>query len=370
MRGWWKRGVRASLTAVMPAVRMPADNASMKNPIGHDPELRHAGALDDEMAESPDRREALGTLLKWGAAVGAGAVVAGAGRTLLESLRGRKTLPVLGLDGRVMTVDADALEVRAGSEPDHDARRGVPGRRWIMVIDLAKCDGCGKCMEGCAKMHFIPPGKQWIKMLLMPGDGRAAPYFFPQPCYQCDNPPCTKVCPVDATFKRDDGVVLVDNNRCIGCRFCMAACPYGARTFNWAPPADPPEAAERGYSPEWGYPRKVGTVEKCDFCPEMAATGKIPPCAQVCAMDAIYYGDENEDAVTCASGETLSLSKLLQDGGAYRHLEELGTKPRVYYLPPRNRMYKPPDPGEVLALSGGEGGHGGAPHAKCGEARP
>ena len=224
------------------------------------------------------------------------------------------------------------------------ARQGVPGRRWIMVIDLAKCDGCGSCIRACGKMHFIPPDRQWIKVLRMQDSEKTAPYFFPQPCYHCDNPPCTKVCPVDATFKRSDGVVLIDNERCIGCRFCMAACPYGARSFNWGPPQNPPQAVAKGYSPEHGYPRRIGTVEKCDFCPDMAEMGMLPPCVSGCPMGAMYYGDENEDAVTNSQGETQRLSKLLLDRSGYRQMEELGTKPRVYYLPPKNRMYAPPSP--------------------------
>lgn len=235
------------------------------------------------------------------------------------------------------------------SPASDDPRQGVPGRKWIMVIDLAKCDGCGHCMTACSKMHFVPPDRQWIKVLLMndvhlgPADEeKTAPYYFPQPCYHCDNPPCTKVCPVDATFKRSDGVVLIDNERCIGCRFCMAACPYGARSFNWGIPKDPPDAIAKGYSPEHGYPRKTGTVEKCDFCPDMAEMGMLPACTSGCPMGAIYYGDENEDAVTCSTGETQKLSQMLIDRGGYRHMEELGTKPRVYYLPPKNRIYAPP----------------------------
>jgi Fe-S-cluster-containing dehydrogenase component len=133
--------------------------------------------------------------------------------------------------------------------------------------------------------------------------------------------------------------VLIDNDRCIGCRFCMAACPYGARSFNWGHPHDPPEAAAEPYSPEQGFPRRIGTVEKCDFCPDMAAQGKLPACASGCPMGAIYYGDENEDAVTNSQGDTQRLSKLLVDRAAYRHLEELGTKPRVFYLPPANRQF-------------------------------
>lgn len=314
-----------------------------------------APPADDAAPRAPTRRELLGEWLVAGAAGAAVLMTPGAVGTLAGTIakKPRTLLPVLAADGRVLEVEADAVGAKPPPPSDPQARAGVRGRQWIMVIDLAKCDGCGKCMEGCRKMHFIPPGRQWLKVLLQPGEGDAAPYFFPQPCYHCDNPPCTKVCPVDATFKRQDGIVLVDNDRCIGCRFCMAACPYGARSFNWARPEDPPEAAARAYSPEWGYPRKVGTVEKCDFCPEMAAAGQLPPCTARCPMDAIYYGDENEDAVTCASGQTLQLSKLLTDGAAYRHLEELGTQPRVYYLPPRGRMYPPPKLG-----GGPEDGHG------------
>jgi len=221
-------------------------------------------------------------------------------------------------------------------------RVGIPGRKFVMVFDLAKCDGCAKCTAACSKMHFVPPDRQWIKVLRMQDAENTAPYFFPQPCFHCDNPPCTKVCPVDATFKRQDGIVLIDNERCIGCRFCMAACPYGARSFNWARPNDPPEALAEGYSPEYGFPRRVGTVEKCDFCPDMAARGELPACAAGCPMGVIYYGDENEDAVTNANGDTQRLSKMLVDHGGYRQFEELGTKPRVYYLPPTNRQFPVP----------------------------
>jgi molybdopterin-containing oxidoreductase family iron-sulfur binding subunit len=225
---------------------------------------------------------------------------------------------------------------------DPAARVGVPYRKWVMVIDLAKCDGCGKCIESCSKMHFVPGDRQWIKVLRMKDAEHTAPYFFPQPCYHCDNPPCTKVCPVDATFKREDGSVLIDNERCIGCRFCMAACPYGARSFNWGHPSEPAEATSQPYSPEQGFPRRVGTVEKCDFCTDMAARGELPGCVSGCPMGAIYYGDQNEDAVTNSLGQTARLSRLVLDNSGYRHLEELGTQPRVYYLPPKNRSFPAP----------------------------
>jgi molybdopterin-containing oxidoreductase family iron-sulfur binding subunit len=201
-------------------------------------------------------------------------------------------------------------------------------------------------MDGCGKMHFLPPDRKWIKVLRMKDSENAAPYFMPQPCFHCDNPPCTKVCPVDATFKRSDGLVLVDNERCIGCRFCMAGCPYSVRVFNWGHPADPPEANSAPYSPEWGFPRRVGTVEKCDWCPEHTKQGKLPACAAVCPMGAIYFGDQNEDAVTNGLGDTVRLAQLLRDNAAYRPMEELGTEPRLYYLPPKSRIYPAPGEGE------------------------
>ena len=159
--------------------------------------------------------------------------------------------PALTVDHRLAHRGGDAHAQGGGPLPADRlaARKGIPGRKFVMVIDLAKCDGCGACQTACSKMHFIPPTRQYIKVLRMQDSEYTAPYFFPQPCFQCDNPPCTKVCPVDATFKRDDGIVLIDNERCIGCRFCMAACPYGARSFNWEKPSDPPGAAAQPIRP-------------------------------------------------------------------------------------------------------------------------
>ena len=225
---------------------------------------------------------------------------------------------------------------------DPSVRIGVPGRKWVMVIDLATCDGCGACTKACNKMHNAPEGRAWIKVFKVQDSPNTAPYWFPRPCFQCDDPPCTKVCPVDATFKRQDGVVLIDNDRCIGCRFCMAACPYSVRQFNWGDEKENPDANMHTYSPETGFPRQTGTVEKCDFCPDLGAKGILPPCDTSCPMGSIYYGDENEDTVTNSKGQTERLSKLLKDKGGYRFMEELGAKPRVYYLPPKDRIYPGP----------------------------
>jgi molybdopterin-containing oxidoreductase family iron-sulfur binding subunit len=261
--------------------------------------------------------------------------------------------PVLTPTGEVIHVDASHARVPASAVPAHavhaahavpagnaEARAGIPGRKWVMVIDLAKCSGCGNCTVSCNKMHGTPADRQWIRVFRMHDSTTTAPYWFPKPCFHCDNPPCTKVCPVGATFKRQDGIVLIDNERCIGCRFCMAACPYSTRFFNWGRP-DNQGVANAAYSPETGVPRRVGTVEKCDFCPEMARQGILPACVSSCDMAAIYYGDENEDAVS-NSEETVRFSQLLEDRAGYRYLAELGTEPRVYYLPPKERAFPGP----------------------------
>ncbi|MDP1726409.1 MAG: 4Fe-4S dicluster domain-containing protein [Bacteroidota bacterium] len=262
-----------------------------------------------------------------------------------KSVPKKKTL-VLTPDGKVYQANCGELkEFNPPPVSNLEARKGIPNKKFVMVIDEAKCDGCKACTEACQSMHFIESDREWIKVFKMQDSESTSPYFFPKPCFHCDNPPCTKVCPVNATFKRQDGIVLIDNERCIGCRSCMVACPYSTRFFNWShPKAD--QIAETGnmqYSPELSLPRRMGTVEKCDFCPDMIRKGLLPACVSGCAMDAIYFGDQNEDAVTNASGVTVKFSQLLEDNAGYRHLEDLGTEPRVYYLPPKNRKYPKPD---------------------------
>ncbi len=307
--------------------------------------------LNKENDMNKNRREFLKRLGTSGLAITAGGIIFG---PLLSSLfsdnsdgsdgnTSKDKVYVMTSDGRSGYVESKEVHPSSHSLSGENVRKGVPGRKWVMVIDLAKCDGCKKCTDACSKMHNVPAPREWIKVYEMQDAKNTAPYWFPKPCFHCDNPPCTKVCPVDATFKRSDGVVLIDNERCIGCRFCMAACPYSARFFNWFRP-DEKSIKGHPYSPEWGFPRRVGTVEKCDFCPDMAEQGKLPGCVSGCPMGAIYYGDQNEDAVTNSYGETERFSNLIKERAGYRFLEELGTEPRVYYLPPKHRKY--PAPGE------------------------
>ena len=219
-----------------------------------------------------------------------------------------------------------------------EAREGIAGKKFVMVVDLANCKSARSCVAACQKWHYRPKEQEWLTVKLLKDSDKGAPYWFPKQCFHCDNPPCVKVCPVDATFKRQDGLVLIDNDRCIGCKFCMAACPYSTRVFNWNEPELPMDIRDLAYSPETGIPAKVGTVEKCDFCPDRAREGLLPPCVEACPNGVFYFGDENEDTVSNGL-DTVSFTKLITDRAGYRYMEELGTKPRVYYLPPKDRSF-------------------------------
>ncbi len=140
------------------------------------------------------------------------------------------------------------------------------------------------------------------------------------------------MCPVGATFSTPEGVVLIDQERCIGCRICMAACPYDRRFFNWADPPIPPEALLADYSADHQVPATKGTVMKCDMCPDLARAGTLPYCVQACPNHAIYYGDLEEDIATNGR-ELVSVSRFLSENQAYVLKEHLGTKPRVHYVP-------------------------------------
>lgn len=284
------------------------------------------------------------SFIKKGAAVGAAAAAGLTGWVANQAVNetGEK-VKLLSTDGQVVEVDKAYLKLAsvenaADLAKNTTGREPVPGRKFVMVIDLGRCRNAKKCIIACQKMHYLPEDKEWLKVKLMKDNEASAPYWFPKVCFHCDNPPCVKVCPVAATFKREDGLVLIDNDRCIGCKFCMVACPYSTRVFNWEEP-DHMEMPELSYhSTETSLPHQHSTVEKCDFCPDMVRQGKLPACVTACPNGVFYFGDENEDAVSNGD-ETVQLSQLLKDRAGYRYMEELGTEPRVYYLPPADRMF-------------------------------
>ncbi len=258
--------------------------------------------------------------------------------------------------GVLVEVDAAQLtpaEMPSLTENQKRGRMGLEGKSWVMVIDLSKCRNARQCMAACQNHHQLRPEQHHMNVLQMQDAEHTAPYYMPKPCQHCDNPPCTKVCPVNATFKRQDGIVLIDNERCIGCRFCIAACPYSARVFNWFEPRDAEKYEGVTYNIEANVPQKKGTISKCLFSADLLREGKLPSCVSACPNSVYWFGDRNEDAVTNGTTkETVSFSQLIRDNGAYTLMEELGTKPRVYYLPPKNRTF--PFEGDLI-----EKGHQG-----------
>jgi len=247
---------------------------------------------------------------------------------------------LLSVDGEVIEVDRAYLKPVPEMPPvsNSEARIGMAGKKFVMVIDLSRCKNLRKCQNACNHMHHLHTGLSWLKVYPMHEDEHTAPYWQPTTCMHCDEPPCVKVCPVDATFKRQDGIVLIDNDRCIGCRFCMAACPYSTRVFNWESPDITEEIAKQPYSCESSVPQKKGTVGKCDFCPDMVRQGELPHCVSACPNGTFFFGDLNEDTVTNGA-ETFRFSDLIKDKAGYRLMDDLGTKPSVYYLPPVNRNF-------------------------------
>ncbi len=289
--------------------------------------------------QTNDRRNFLRAGLFLGGSAVAGTILSNT-LSASEETSGEK-VKVMTAEGQLVEVDRSKIKIATdtlSALANNDERKGIPGKKWVMVIDLSRCKNARKCQSACNKAHALTGPNQWLKVYEMQDNEESSPYWMPKPCLHCDNPPCTKVCPVDATFKREDGIVAIDNERCIGCRFCMAACPYSTRVFNWEEPKQPIHIATGEHTCATSQPRKKGVVEKCDFCPHMLEQGKLPHCVTACPNGVFFMGDENEDTVTNGS-ETFALSQLLRDKAGYRYMEDLGTKPRVYYLPPVDRLF-------------------------------
>jgi len=231
-------------------------------------------------------------------------------------------------------------EMEEGEEHGGASSESERVRRWAMVIDLRACDGCSglgvppQCTQGCNWARFVPEGQQWIEVYEQEAghlESRGS-HFLPAPCMQCQNAPCVNVCPVGATFHAPEGTVLIDQERCIGCRLCMAACPYDRRFFNWGEPVQPPQVKAAPYNVQTQVPAIKGTVMKCDFCTDRMAAGGLPTCVEMCPQGAIYVGDLEEGIAT--NGQRMaSMEELLSQDGVQRYREDLGTEPRVYYIP-------------------------------------
>lgn len=208
-------------------------------------------------------------------------------------------------------------------------------RQWAMVIDQSKCTGCGYCTLACQAHNDVSPDIQWNRVTPA-GQVAGKDVFLARPCMQCTKAPCVEVCPVKASYYRPDGIVMMDYDRCIGCRYCEVACPYQARSFNWKAFTGPNPAV-----PKWGQPevarRPRGVVEKCAFCYQRIDRGlslglqpgvdddATPACVVACPTKARLFGDLKDP--------NSKVSQLLREKASYRLREDLGIGPRVYYLP-------------------------------------
>lgn len=210
----------------------------------------------------------------------------------------------------------------------------LTAKRWAMVIDMAKLDEdtMKEVVTKCHSVHNVPniSGNQNLKWIwetgvenlflddlheYQPESGAKTSLAL---CNHCDNPPCVRVCPTKATFQREDGIVMMDFHRCIGCRYCMAGCPYGSRSFNFKDPRPYIERIDLDFPT-----RTKGVVEKCEFCAERLAEGKLPACVEV-SDGAITFGDLGDP--------DSDVRQLLAERFAIRRSPALGTKPCVYYL--------------------------------------
>jgi molybdopterin-containing oxidoreductase family iron-sulfur binding subunit len=260
-------------------------------------------------------------------------------------MRRRRFLQIagLGLAGASSLPVARAIARASTSEPMAEPAAAAQGRkRWAMVIDQKKClthGGCRECIDACHRAHNVPAmadPKHEVKWIWKEEFGHVFPDLVTpytsaavkeRPtmvlCNHCDNPPCVRVCPTQATWKRPDGIVMMDEHRCIGCRYCVAGCPYGSRSFNWKDPR--PSLGEEQNN---DYPtRTKGVVEKCTFCTERLAVGKQPVCVEESerfGCGALVFGDAGDPGS--------AVSAMLRDNLVARRKPGLGTSPHVFYI--------------------------------------
>ncbi|MBI5248713.1 MAG: 4Fe-4S dicluster domain-containing protein [Desulfomonile tiedjei] len=300
-----------------------------------------------------DRRD----FLLAGGLVGAGAVAAGA-VIVKDRLpadpqdpTGDGTIRNLTVLKNVKVQENEDEHVRMQRELVKAMAKPVEKRHWAMVIDTRKCVGCHACTIGCVAENKLPPGVVYRPVVIR--EIGEYPHvqirFLPRPCMQCDNPSCVPVCPVKATWKRPDGVVAIDYDKCIGCRYCLNACPYGARTSDFGRyySADAAVGASTGkdrpldgsaasqwehepnneYAKSWnrkGHHSPAGNARKCHFCLHRLEVGQLPMCVTTCIGRATYFGDSNDS-------ESL-VSELIIRNNCQTLLQHLGNKPQCYYL--------------------------------------
>lgn len=245
------------------------------------------------------------------------------------------------ISGGALVGSLPFASVIARSSSPEAAPDALKGKKWAMVVDVKKCidkKDCHACTDACHQAHNVPNIEgvkeeiKWIWREPYKHAFRSQAHQYtaeallngtlPILCNHCEDPGCVRVCPTQATWKREDGIVLMDMHRCIGCRYCMAACPYGARSFNFKDPRPFIKSENKDYPT-----RSMGVVEKCNFCAERLAFGKGPLCVEACKKadcGALVFGDLGDP--------NSEVSQLLKKNNAIRRKPELGTAPQVFYI--------------------------------------
>ncbi|MFQ3566567.1 MAG: 4Fe-4S dicluster domain-containing protein [Aggregatilineales bacterium] len=227
------------------------------------------------------------------------------------------------------------IELAARGAAGHGHGTGSSVHRWGMVINLRTCIGCRYCVYACQAINDVTDSMRW-NVHFIDRTGTSEIFHMTRPCLHCQEAPCVAVCPVSATWVRDDGIVIMDYDKCIGCRYCQVACPYDARRFNWTQREGP-----SGLQAEWGSAeverRPRGVVEKCTFCVHRIDRGlseglipgidrqATPACVNICPVHARLFGDLNDP--------DSPVSRAIAENPTFRLREDLGTHPNVYYIP-------------------------------------
>jgi molybdopterin-containing oxidoreductase family iron-sulfur binding subunit len=305
---------------------------------------------NDVFHRTVDRRKALGLL------AGGVAATAGMAHAAVNAPDGEAELKRLAWEEyfkgnyRLMTEEERQetirrleriAELRHGQDVHISGEKARPDVLWGYAFNISKCKGYRECVKACVEENNQDraDNMQYIRIFEMkngslsfedakadydhevPADGH---FYLGTQCMQCENPPCVKVCPVGATWKERDGIVVIDYDWCIGCRYCEAACPYWARRFNWREPQLPAEQTNREQHYLGNRPRKKGVMEKCTFCVQRTRQGKLPACAEACPTGARIFGNLLDPKS--------ELRWVLANKKVFRLKEELGTEPKFWYF--------------------------------------
>lgn len=233
--------------------------------------------------------------------------------------------------------EGDDVLLRMQDDLSRALLKPLKERKWAMVIDVRKCVGCFACTIACKSENVSPPGVVYRRVLDLETGKYPAPKrdFVPVLCNHCENPPCVDACPVNATTKRQDGIVDMDYKKCIGCRACLNACPYGSRQSDFGKfyTKDTPAVQLYELRPAFEYKKEwprvkgkspIGNARKCHFCIHRIERGELPACVVTCVGKATYFGDRKD--------KNSFVSELLARNRVIRLKENLGTKPRVHYI--------------------------------------